>query len=68
MSDPIAVKNAKRVLPEHRIVDIQFRIPGAYITCSCGWTISFSEKLFTSPVVEFAWNTHKRDMGVTSHR
>jgi hypothetical protein len=66
MNDPVAHKNATRVLAAHRIEDIKIRGVGAFVACVCGW-INRLEGNSEPEHVEKAWNEHKREHGVRSH-
>jgi hypothetical protein len=65
MGDPIVLKNAKRVLAEHRIDDIHYGKPVANIACTCGWRMEWESR--GPGEMEDAWNTHKRDVGEKAH-
>lgn len=61
MSDPVAVKNAKRQLALHRIGDAKYNPPAAIITCLCGWRREWDR--YNEGEIELAWSTHKREVG-----
>ena len=67
MTDPVAVKNAKRVLATHRIDEVHFSKtpPTAQISCFCGWKDEWD--VYVEGDIEGAWSKHKRDVGEPAH-